>query len=179
MTQYKLIKEWLITPDEQPFKLINIDTTNLLNYQLDIKSLIDSFNKRYEWDGFPNWEDVINRVQTGTNIFFLCQYNDIIIGWVWFRKGEVDINKDYIKFYSKTNDTTVWGYNNFLVSNKIIQKPNNAGTMWCCLMFEKLFEMGITDILVDVESWQEPSLKMCDESGMRKIDWINELVKNS
>jgi hypothetical protein len=97
MTQYKLIKEWLVIPNEQPFKLINIDTTNVLNYQSDIKWLIDSFNKRYDWDGFPIWEDVINRVQTGTNIFFLCEYNSKIIGWVWFRKGEVDINKDYIE----------------------------------------------------------------------------------
>ena len=39
--------------------------------------------------------------------------------------------------------------------------------------------MGIENVLVDVESWQEPSLKMCDESGMKKIDWINELVKNA
>jgi hypothetical protein len=179
MTQYKIIEEWLLIPNNQPFKVINIDINNVLKYQIDIKWLINSFNKRYDWDGFPTWEDVINRVQTGNNILFLCEYNQTIIGWVWFRKGEVDINKNYIKFYSKTNDTTVWGYNNFLVSNKIIQKPHNAGTLWCCLMFEKLFEMGITDILVDVESWQEPSLKMCEESGMKKINWINQLIENA
>lgn len=179
MTQYKLIPEWLIEPETQPFKIINVDIQNVLEYQNDIKWLIDSFQKRYNWDGFPVWEDVINRLQNGNNIFFLCEYNEKIIGWVWFRKGEVNINKDYIKFYSKTNETTVWGYNNFLVSNKIIEKPNNAGTLWCCLMFQKLFQLGITDVLVDVESWQEPSLKMCEESGMRKIDWINELVKNA
>jgi hypothetical protein len=178
MTQYKLIPEWLVTPDTQPFKIINVDTTNLLNYENDIKWLIESFNKRYEWDGFPTWNQVKQRLSLN-NFFFLCEYNDKIIGWVWFRKGEVDINKEYIKFYSKTNDTTVWGYNNFLVSNKIIEKPYNAGTLWCSLMFKKLFEMGITDVLVDVESWQEPSLKMCEESGMKKIDWINELVKNA
>lgn len=179
MTQYKLIKEWLVTPSEQPFNIINIDINNVLNYQNDIKWLIDSFQKRYNWDGFPTWEDVYNRLMTGKNIFFLCEYDNKIIGWVWFRRGEVDINKDYIKFYSKTSDTTVWGYNNFLVSNKIVEKPNNAGTLWCCLMFKTLFEMGIENVLVDVESWQEPSLKMCDESGMKKIDWINELVKNA
>jgi hypothetical protein len=179
MTQYKLIKEWLITPKEQPFKIINVDTTNLLQYESNIKWLINSFNSRYEWDGFPTWEVVVDRVQYGKNFFFLCEYNEKIIGWVWFKKGEVDINKDYIKFYCKTNDTTVWGYNNFLVSNKIIEKPNNAGTLWCTLMFEKLFELGMTDVLVDVESWQDISLKMCDESGMKKIDWINELVKKA
>lgn len=179
MTQYKLIEEWLITPAEQPFKIINVDIKNVLEYQTDIKWLIDSFQKRYNWDGFPKWEDVINRLQIGSNIFFLCEYNEKIIGWVWFKKGEIDINKDYIKFFCKTDDETVWGYNNFLVSNKIVEKPFNAGTLWCCLMFKKLFEMGIKNILVDVESWQEPSLKMCDESGMKKIDWINELVKNA
>jgi hypothetical protein len=179
MTQYKLIKEWLITPNEQPFKIINVDINNVLEYQSNIDWIIESFNNRYEWGGFPKWEDVINRLETGKNFFFLCEYNDKIIGWVWFRKGEVDINKDHIKFYSKTNDTTVWGFNNFLVSNKIIQKPNNAGGLWCSLMFEKLFELGMTDILVDVESWQDISLKMCEESGMKKVDWINELVKQS
>ena len=46
-------------------------------------------------------------------------------------------------------------------------------------MFEKLFELGITDILVDVESWQDSSLKMCDESGMKKINWINDLIEKA
>jgi hypothetical protein len=179
MTQYKLVKEWLITPNKQPFKILNLTVDNLLEHKSDIKLLINSFNIRYEWDGFPTWEVVVDRVKYGKNFFFLCEYNEKIIGWVWFRKGEVDINKDYIKFYCKTNDTTVWGYNNFLVSNKIVEKPNNAGTLWCSLMFEKLFEFGVTDILVDVESWQDPSLKMCDESGMKKINWINELIERA
>jgi len=179
MTQYKLIQDWLIIPNIQPFNIIDINIDNILQYENDIKYLIKSFHNRYEWDGFPKWEDIIGRLNTGKNLFFLCQYNNKIIGWVWFRRGEVDINKDYIKFYCKTNDTTVWGYNNFLVSNKIIQKPDNAGTLWCSLMFQKLFELGIKDILVDVESWQHISLKMCEESGMKKIDWINELVKNA
>ena len=179
MIQYKLMKEWLVVPEKQPFIIINIDTTNVLKYQTDIRWLIDSFNKRYEWDGFPTWEDVINRIQTGTNLFFLCEYNEKIIGWVWFRIGEIDINKDYIKFFVKTEEDTVWGYNNFLVSNKIVQKPDDAGTLWCCLMFKTLFEMGINKILVDVESWQDISIKMCEESGMRQDNWVTKYFENA
>ena len=179
MLQYKLIPEWLVEPIEQPFNIIKIDITNVLNYQQEIKWLINSFHKRYEWDGFPDWEMVISRLQNGNNFFFLCQYNDKIIGWVWFRKGEIDINKDYIKFYTKTDDTTVWGYNNFLVSNKIIEKPENAGTLWCCLMFKTLFEMGIKQVLVDIESWQDISVKMCEESGMRKDNWVTKYFENA
>jgi hypothetical protein len=179
MTQYKLIEEWLPIPDNQPFKIINIDVTNVLQYENDIKWLIENFHKRYEWDGFPDWEVVISRLQSGNNFFFLCQYNDKIIGWVWFRKGEVDINKDHIKFYCKTNEETVWGYNNFLVSSKLVDRPKDAGFYWCNLHLKTLFEMGIKDILIDVETWQEVSLKMCDLNGMRKIDWITNLIKNA
>jgi hypothetical protein len=179
MLQYKITPEWLIEPSEQPFKIINVDTTNVLEYENDIRWLISSFHKRYEWDGFPDWEAVINRLQKGNNIFFLCEYNTKIIGWVWFRKGEIDINKDYIKFYTKTDDTTVWGFNNFLVSNKIIQKPEDAGTIWCSLMFKTLFDMGMNQILVDIESWQDISVKMCEQSGMKKDNWVTKYFENA
>jgi hypothetical protein len=179
MLQYKIIPEWLIEPNEQPFKIINVDTTNVLEYENDIRWLINSFHKRYEWDGFPDWKTVINRLQNGNNIFFLCEYNTKIIGWVWFRKGEIDISKDYIKFYTKTDDATVWGFNNFLVSNKITQKPEDAGTIWCSLMFKTLFDMGMNQILVDVESWQNVSIKMCEGSGMKLDNWVTKYFENA
>jgi len=179
MTQYKLTEEWLPKPENQPFNIIDIDINNVYNYQNDIKWLINSFHKRYEWDGFPSWGEVIVRLETGKNFFFLCEYNKKIIGWVWFKKGEVDINKEHIKFYAKTNEQTAWGYNNFLVSSKLVDRPANAGFFWCNLHLRRLFDLGIKDILIDVESWQDVSLKMCDMNGMQKIDWINELVKNS
>jgi hypothetical protein len=178
MIQYKLIPDWLVKSETQPFNLINVDTTNVLQYENDIKWLMNAFNKRYNWDGFPTWEDVINRLQSDKNIFFLCQYNDKIIGWVWFRIGEVDINKEHVKFYCKTSDKIVWGYNNFLASSKIIDKPENSGFYWCNLMFNKLFELGIEEILVDTETSNKQSALMCSMNGMREIDWISDLINN-
>lgn len=178
MIQFKLKKEWLSSTDTQPFNIIDVDISNVFEYENEIKWLIDCFHKRYVWNGFPNWEQVINRLKNN-NILFLCEYNNKIIGWSWFKLGEVDINKEHIKFYAKTNDKTVWTYNNFLVSNKIREKPKNSGTLWYILVFEKLFNNGIIDVLVDVESWQESAIKMCEESGMKRIDWINELIKNA
>lgn len=178
MIQFKLKKDWIIPIDEQPFKLIDITIENVINYEKDIKWLIKCFHKRYDWDGFPNWETVIDRLKTDRNFFFLCQYSDKIIGWVWFRRGEVDINKEHIKFYCKTNDTTAWGYNNFLVSSKIINKPKDSGVLWCNLMFKKLFELGMETILVDTETTNTQSAKMCELNGMKKEDWINDLINN-
>lgn len=182
MIQFKLNKEWIPILDDNSskiFSIIDIDMNNVFNYENDVKWLIECFHKRYEWDGFPNWETIISRLETGKNIFFLCQYNNKIIGWCWWRIGEVDINKEYIKFYCKTNNTTVWGYNNFLVSNKIIKKPENSGTLWMQLMFKKLIEMGMVNILADVESWQTPAIEMCTNSGMKQIDWITNIIENA
>jgi hypothetical protein len=178
MIQYKLIEDWFLPIDNQPFKIINIDVTNVLDYENDIKWLINSFHKRYEWDGFPNWEMIISRLEKGNNFFFLCQYNETIIGWVWFRKGEVDIIKEHVKFYCKTDNETVWGYNNFLVSSKLINKPENSGIFWCNLIFKKLFKLGIKTILVDTETSNEQSTKMCELNGMKKENWVNDLIIN-
>ncbi len=179
MIQFKLKKEWLFVLDNQPFNIIDINIKNVFEYETDIKWLIDCFHKRYVWNGFPNWEQVIDRLNDDNNFLFLCQYNDKIIGWCWAKRNEVDINKEHIKFYTKTNNTTAWGYNDFLVSNKIREKPKNSGTLWLNLVFKTLFENGITDILADVESWQEPAIKMCEGIGMKKIDWISELFKDA
>ena len=179
MVQYRLIPEWFVAVDNQPFKIISIDTTNLLNYESDIKELIIYFNMRYDWDKFPTWDIVVDRVNSNKNLFFLCEYNDKIIGWGWWRIGEVDINKSHIKFYTITNETTAWGYNLFLASSKIIKKPKNSGTLWCNAMFNKLFELGITEIISDIENWQSISYKMFEENNMKKENWLLTFFENA
>lgn len=178
MIQFKLKKDWIIPINEQPFKLIDITIQNVLNYENDIKWLIECFHKRYNWDGFLKWEDIINRLQTGKNIFFLCQYNDTIIGWVWARKGEVEIDKEHIKFYCKIPDNMIYAYNNFMVSSKIINKPVNSAVLFLNLVFNKLFDLGFEEIVSDIETSNKYTYNMCNSIGMCEDNWISDLIIN-
>lgn len=178
MKFFKLKKEWLNSINEQPFQIIDITIENVLEYQNDIKLLIECFHKRYEWNGFINWEDIINRLQTGKNIFFLCKYNNDIIGWVWARKGEVEINKEHIKFYCKIPDNMIYAYNNFMVSSKLINKPENSAVLFLNLAFSKLFDLGFEEIVSDIETSNKYTYNMCNTIGMHENNWIAELIIN-
>lgn len=179
MIQFKLKKDWIIPIDEQPFRLIDITIENVLNYENDIKWLIECFHKRYDWDGFIKWEEIINRLENGKNIFFLCEYNEKKIGWVWARKGEVNIDKEHLKFYCKIPNNMIFAYNNFIVSSKIISKPEYSGVYFLNLAFNKLFEMGFDEIISDIESSNKHTYNMCRMIGMREENWISELIINT
>lgn len=176
MKFFKLKKEWLNPIKEQPFKIINVTIENVLTYEKDIKWLINCFHKRYDWDGFLKWEDIINRLETNKNIFFLCEYNNKIIGWVWARTGEVEINKEHIKFYCKISDNIIYAYNNFIVSSKLIDKPENSAVLFLNLAFSKLFDLGFEEILSDIETSNKYTYNMCNSIGMREYNWISELM---
>jgi len=179
MIQFKLKKEWVKNIDETPFKIVNVTKENVFVYENDIKWLINCFHKRYDWDGFLKWTDIINRLENGKNIFFLCEYNNKFIGWVWGRTDAVEINKDNLKFYSKLPNTMIWAYNNFMVSSKIINKPENASVYFLNLAFNKLFEFGYENIVSDVETSNDHMHNVCNMIGMRKENWICDLITNT
>ena len=119
-------------------------------YEPQIVSLINYFNKEYQWDDMFDIDIVKDRIDNG-HILFILYYDKQPIGYVWFK--ELD-------------DTTCFGYN--LYVTKQIDRPTNAPKWFYNEVSRTMLEKYDT-IKVEIEDWNKVVFDLVESIGYKKI----------
>lgn len=118
---------------------------------LDVKTLIDYFNKEYRWDGMFNFDDVQTRISKGHHLFILY-YGGNPIGYVFYEP------KDNDEFYLY----------NLYVTN-CIERPSYAA-VWFVNKTIKLLPKSFSKINCICEDWHTAAHNTFEKNGFIKYE---------
>ena len=151
MVQYVLNKENYVKEKELHIQRLNIDNIfSFEYYEPQIVSLINYFNKEYDWDDMFDIGEVKNRIITG-HILFILYYDKQPIGYVWFK----ELNKD-----------TCFGYN--LYVTKKIDRPKSA-PKWFYNKVSGIMLKSYKTIKVEIEDWNDVVFDLVESIGYKEI----------
>lgn len=119
-------------------------------YKDSLQLLINYFNEEYKWNELFTINDVVNRIETGDNLFLLYNKNRVI-GYVWFR--ELDKN-------------TCFGYN--LYVTKKIERPKHA-PKWFYSKVSGIMLERYNTIKVEIEDWNKVVFDLVEGIGYKKV----------
>jgi hypothetical protein len=149
MVQYVLNKENYVKEKELHIQRLNIDNIfSFEYYEPQIVSLINYFNKEYDWDDMFDIGEVKNRIITG-HILFILYYDKQPIGYVWFK----ELNKD-----------TCFGYN--LYVTKKIDRPKSAPKWFYNKVSGEMLNQYNT-IKVEIEDWNDVVFDLVESIGYK------------
>jgi len=147
MKKYILKKENL----KKQLNLFVIEDISTFNehYKNSMQILIDYFNKEYKWDGMFNLNDVEMRLKSAEKLFLLY-YNDIVLGYVFFKH---------------IDNKTCFGYN--LYVTKIVDRPKHSA-MWFYSEASKYMLNEYEFIKVEIEDWNNVVFDIVQNIGYEK-----------
>lgn len=151
MKKYQLNKENYIKEKQLHIQRLELNNVIILEYRLPhMQTLIEYFNKEYNWGDMFTIDDVVKRINSG-HILFILYYDEQPIGYVWFR--EIDTN-------------TCFGYNLY-VTHKVNRPANSADWFYnkvSGIMLEKY-----NTIDVEIEDWNRVVFDLVENIGYKHI----------
>lgn len=116
------------------------------DYRNDIQKLINLFNNEYKWDGMFDIRTVDRRMENN-EILFILYYNNISVGYVFFK--ELDIN-------------TIYAYNSY-----VTKKENRTDDAYMILMSKSCEEMfkSYKTVISDVDDWHKRVIEIITKIG--------------
>jgi hypothetical protein len=151
MKQYQLNRNDYIKQKE--FHIERLELNNIIPLEYftpTIQTLINYFNEEYKWNGMFDINEVKRRINNG-HIMFILYYDKCAIGYVWFKK--ININ-------------TCFGYN--LYVTKKIDRPINS-PYWFYNKVSGIMLEQYDNINVEIEDWNKVVFKLVESIGYKKL----------
>jgi len=150
MIQYILNKKNYIKEKQLHIERLELDNVIALEYFTpNIRFLIDSFNKEYQWDDMFDIDEVKNRINKG-HILFILYYDNQPIGYVWFKELDKNI---------------CFGYN--LYVTKQMERPKYS-PKWFYNKVSGIMLKEYDTIKVEIEDWNKVVFDLVDCIGYKK-----------
>ena len=151
MIQYILNKKNYIKEKQLHIERLELDNVIALEYFTpNIRFLIDSFNKEYQWDDMFDIDEVKNRINKG-HILFILYYDNQPIGYVWFKELDKNI---------------CFGYN--LYVTKQMERPKYS-PKWFYNKVSGIMLKEYDTIKVEIEDWNKVVFDLVESIGYKKI----------
>ena len=150
MIQYILNKKNYIKEKQLHIERLELDNVIALEYFTpNIRFLIDSFNKEYQWDDMFDIDEVKNRINKG-HILFILYYDNQPIGYVWFKELDKNI---------------CFGYN--LYVTKQMERPKYS-PKWFYNKVSGIMLKEYDTIKVEIEDWNKVVFDLVESIGYKK-----------
>lgn len=117
---------------------------------MEIQTLINYFNKEYQWDKMFNFDDVKNRIFTG-HFMFILYYDNTAIGYVFYEPKE---NNQFYLY-------------NLYVTNQI-KRPVYSAT-WFVNHTIKLLPKTFSKIICVCDSWHDTAHNIFKNNGFKQL----------
>jgi hypothetical protein len=171
VTQVRLLKEdFKKLPKKDHYKIIFLDKTNFISYEVDLKKIINHIKIDIpNWDESPDYQTITNRFKADSHCL-LFYYNNECVGWNW---GNKNVCFDWINIYQilQPHEAYVGG---FFVT-KSANRPSDAGYYNYNMVIDYWFNnMGINKIYGYVDSWNKASIRIILQNNVKFYDYLDK-----
>lgn len=167
--QFKIeLKDYPYYIDNQTYTFQTITTENVDSFKSDILQIIEYHHMDLNWDGIPNYDIVIQRLEFGSKMDLWLK-NNVAIGWHWYNTNCVTL--DWKSEYNPLQSNEMYGGSAFLSSTQK-SYPSPALQFYVKGIHKNLIDEDKNTMYLYIDYWNSKSIKLVKKIGMQEFNFI-------
>ena len=168
--QIRLLKEnYKAFPPKSEYSMKYVDKNNFLEYDKDIKIVLDLINEELsDWELCPDYQTIVDRFDADSHCL-LFYYNNRCIGWNW---GNPKVCIDWITPLQDLKANEVYGGGCYV--SRLVARPPHAGLYNYNLIFDYwIYKLGYDTVYGYIDSWNKAAIRVNWANGLHEFNYMN------